>query len=263
MNLDAKELKKLMYDFNRVSERLMHTDFADFSSNVSRFVSFTENHEIIYEFITSAGKPTFDIEQEISEVSHGNAIFEIGNDDNSEVANIFCILKYIVDHNISYTAMIFYGYGHGSTKYQDMIDDFNSRVTMVLISHIESHLTGLGYDMGLDQRNINNVFNGPINNLGIQQGNNNNMVNNLDSSLDYDAIMRVIEEIKKNQSSFNDAFGDAAGTFSNQLNELIEAVKEKESSKVNDTLTSLKTIAEGAAGNLIASGVMALLASVM
>jgi len=263
MNLDLKDLKKLIYDFNRVSERLMHTDFVDFLSNVSRFVTFIENNEVIMDFIGSAGQPTFDIDNEISEVSHGNAIFDIGYDDNSEVANIFCILKYISEHNISYRTMLFYEYGHGSKKYQEMIDGFNSRVTMVLISHIESYLTGIGYDLGVDQRNINNAFYGPINNFGIQQGNNNTMMNNVDSSMDFEAIMSVIEEIQKNQSSFDSAFGDAAERFTSQLNELTEAVKAKDSSKTEALLKSLKTIAEGAAGSLIASGVLALLTNIM
>ena len=262
MNLDAKELKKLMYDFNRVSERLMHTDFADFSSNTSKFINFIENNEVINRFVSSAGDPTFDINTEIAEVSHGNAIFDIGDDENGEIANIYCILRYIVENNISYRSMIFYGYGHGSTKYQDMIDEFNSRVTMVLISHIEAYLTRLGYDMGLDQRNINNNFYGTVNNLGLQQGNNNTMINNNDASIDYEMIKTIIDELQRNKSSFDTAFGDNSGKFVDDLNKLAVAVDEQEPSKVKALLTSLKTIAEGAAGNLIASGVIALLARI-
>ena len=51
MNLNAKDLKKIMYDYNRVSERLMHTDFADFSNNIKRFIDFIDNNEIIKEFV--------------------------------------------------------------------------------------------------------------------------------------------------------------------------------------------------------------------
>lgn len=252
-----------MYDFNRISERLMHTDFADFSNNIKRFIDFIENNETIKCYVEKAGEPTFDIEVEVSEVSHGTAVFDIGNDDKSETANIYCILRYIVDHNYSHSSMIFYGYGHGSHKYQDMIDDFNSRVTMVLISHIEAYLTGLGYDMGLDQRNINYNFNGNINNLGLQQGNNNTMTNNVDMSLDFNAVKRIINEIRNNQESFDYAFGSNSNRFQSDLNELEQAVDRKDSSAARKLLLSLKTIAEGAAGNLIASGVIALLSSVL
>lgn len=263
MNLDTIKLKKLMYHFNRVSERLMHTDFADFPINVKRFVDFIDNNEIIKEYVNEAGDPTIDIDLMMSEASHNSSILSIGNDEESEIANIYSILHYIVNHNVSYSSMIFYGYGHGSINYQDMIDDFNSRVTMVFISHIEAHLNGLGYDMGLDQRNINNIIYGNNNHLELQQGNNNTMINNIDASLDFDMVKQIIDEIKRNQDSFDSAFGENANEFKDRLNELENVVSAKDSSKAKQLLLSLKAIAEGAAGNLIASGVVALLTGVL
>ena len=46
MVLEGKELKKIMYDFNRVSERLMHTDFSDFPTNIKRFVIYVNEETI-------------------------------------------------------------------------------------------------------------------------------------------------------------------------------------------------------------------------
>lgn len=263
MNLDLKEIKKIMYDFNRVSERLMHTDFVDFSTNVERFINFIDENEIIKNFIDSAGNPTFDVETEIAEVANEYAIFEIGNDEKSEVANIYAILSRFARHKIDSHSMMFYGYSHGSKHYQDMYDGFNSRVTMILISHIEAYLTKIGLDNGMDQRNINNNFYGPVTNLGLQQGNNNTMTNNIESEVNLEEIRKIIDEIEKNRDSFGMAFGEKADEFSKNLNELVEIVNKKEKSKVRPLLMSLKTIAEGAAGNLIATGVVALLTRVM
>lgn len=237
---------------------------SDFSTNIRKFVNFIDNTEIIKDFVESAGNPTFDIDAEVSEVSREYSTFDIGEDDNNEVANIYCILHHIVDCNIDYRSMIFYGYAHGSNKYQDMFDGFNSRVTMVLISHIEAFLTRKGYDMGMDQRNINNNFYGTVNNLGLQQGNNNQMINNIESTIDYyDSIKKVIDEIKQNSDAFDATFGENSTKFKEDLNELSDAVEKKDSPKIKGLLLSLKTIAEGAAGNLIASGVVALIANVM
>ena len=252
-----------MYDFSRVSERLMNTDFSDFLNNAEKFVRFIDSNEVIKEYIDSSGAPTIDINEEMSVMRQGNAIFDIGNDDNSEVANINCILHYIVEHKIGYRSMVYFAYAHGSKKYQDMIDGFNKRVSMALILHIEGYLTKIGYEMGLDQRSVNNNFYGAVNNLKMQQGSNNTMINTVCLPVDFGAIQSVIEEIMKSKDKFESTFGDNAEKFSNDLSELSEAVKKKDQSRVRRLLLSLKNIAEGATGSLIASGVVALLTDVL
>lgn len=44
-----------------------------------------------------------------------------------------------------------------SSKWQDKIKGFNERFVMVLIRHVESYLTKVGIDMGIDEKNIYNV----------------------------------------------------------------------------------------------------------
>ena len=41
-----------------------------------------------------------------------------------------------------------------SSKWQDKIKGFNERFVMVLIRHVESYLTKVGIDMGIDEKNI-------------------------------------------------------------------------------------------------------------
>jgi hypothetical protein len=48
------------------------------------------------------------------------------------------------------------GYSH-SNKYQDKIKGFNDRFVMILIRHIERHLTKVGIDMGVDEKIVYNV----------------------------------------------------------------------------------------------------------
>ncbi len=250
-----------MYDFNRVSERLMHTDFADFMQNLSRFISFIDDRALIKKYIEDAGSPTINIKDEINEVSNNRGVFDVGDDENSEVANIYCILHYILDNNINYHSLIFLGYSHGSTKWQDMIDGFNSRVTMLLISNIEGYLTGLGYEMGLDQqaKNIYNNFNAPINNMGIQQGDN-NIMNNYNESIDYDNLQSALSEIVKYKSSFDSEFGSDGKIISDKLDQLVELVKKKENPGLIKTLVDdIRGIVIAAGGNLLSAGIIGLL----
>ena len=44
-----------------------------------------------------------------------------------------------------------------SSKWQDKIKGFNERFVIVLIRHVESYLTKVGIDMGIDEKNIYNV----------------------------------------------------------------------------------------------------------
>ena len=262
MSFEVKDLKKLMYDFNRVSERLMHTDFADFTQNLNRFISFIDGKEIIKKYIDSAGSPTIDIKNEVNELSHNRGVFDVGDDENSEVANIYCILHYILDNNVNYRALIFWGYSHDSNKWQDMIDGFNSRVTMLLISNIEAYLTGMGYEMGLDQqtKNINNNFYAPVNNIGLQQGDNNTMNNYNNENIDYDKLQSALNEIVKNKNSSDAAFGSDAESIAQKLDQLVELVDKKENPGLVKTLVNdVRGIAVAAGGNLVAAGILALL----
>ena len=157
--------------------------------------------------------------------------------------------------------MLFWGYAHGSNQCQDMVDGFHSRVTMLLISNIESYLTVMGYEMGLDQqtRNINNNIYGNVNNIEVQQGNN-NIMNNYSEGVDYDNLQAALTEIAKNKSFFESAFGSEAENISNKINQLAELAEKRENPGVIKTLINdIRGIAAAAGGNLVAAGVLALL----
>ena len=65
-------------------------------------------------------------------------------------------LKYLVENNSPIYCDIARGYS-SSSKWQDKIKGFNERFVMVLIRHVESYLTKVGIDMGIDEKNVYNV----------------------------------------------------------------------------------------------------------
>lgn len=153
MKLNRAELRKIMYDFNSISNRLLQADFNDYTNVVSKFVVFINDTPIIRDYITDCGFCKQDMKQEFDEVSrsYGRCIFSLGDTDVEEVRNVFAIVNYIAKNGIEIHHGVAMGYS-SSNKYQDKIKGFNDRVVMVLIRHIESYLTKIGIDMGIDEK---------------------------------------------------------------------------------------------------------------
>ena len=136
MKLNVTELKKIMYEFNSLSNRLMQADFNDYNDVLKKYIRFLANTELINDFIVSCGECDQNMEQEFKEVQTGHAIFCIGESTEDEVRNIFAILKHVADNNINVHYGIGMSHSH-STKFQEILKDFNNRVTFVLIRNIE------------------------------------------------------------------------------------------------------------------------------
>lgn len=158
MRLNKKDLKKIQYDFNSISNRLLQADFRDYTDVLGKFLDFLNSRLIISDYIADCGQCDWNLEDEVKQVqsSCGRLIFSTGNTDEEEVRNVYAVLQYIVEKSIQ----VQYGIGmaySSSTKYQDMIKAFNERFVMVLIRHIERYLTKVGIDMGLDERVVYRV----------------------------------------------------------------------------------------------------------
>lgn len=158
MKLNRKDLKKIQYDFNSVSNRLLQADFDDYLSVLKKFILFLDSASIIYDYIVSCGKCTQNLDEEFEEVrnGYGRLIFSIGETDEEEVCNVYAILKYITEKDILVHLSVAEGYS-SSNKFADRIKGFNNRFVMILIRHIESYLTKVGIDMGLDEKIVYNV----------------------------------------------------------------------------------------------------------
>ncbi len=158
MKLNKRDLQKILYDYNSICNRLLQADLGDYLSVLKKFMSFINNTEIIKEYVSACGECKQDLDAEFAEVkkSYGRCIFSIGETDEEEVCNVYAILKYIVDKEILVHFDVAAGYS-SSNKYLDRIKGFNNRFVMVLIRHIESYLTKVGIDMGLDDKVVYNV----------------------------------------------------------------------------------------------------------
>lgn len=166
MKLNRTELRKILYDFNSISNRLLQSDFEDYNKVLSKFISFLKATPIIYDYIVDCGICEQNLEQEFQEVanSYGDCIFILGDTDEEEVRTVFAILCYIVENDVPIHYGIAYGYS-SSDKFQDKVKGFNDRVTMVLIRHIERYLTKIGIDMGVDEKIVYSITvqNGQVN----------------------------------------------------------------------------------------------------
>ena len=150
--MNKVELKKIIYDFNGVSSRLLKAHFEEYNSILGLFIRHIEGEELIYEYVKNCGEPTCDVSVEVGEVSnsHGRAYFYLGSTEQEEVAIVYGILKFCWDQNIDIVRVIARSYST-SRNWQDMVRGFNERVVMVLVRHIQSYLVKIGIDMGMDE----------------------------------------------------------------------------------------------------------------
>ena len=198
MKLNRAELRKIIYDFNSISNRLMQANFEDYDAILLKFIDFIKSSDLIYGYIKSCGECEQDLEKEFKEVSgsYGNAIFSIGSLDEEEVRNVFAILSYIVENNIKIHYRLALGYS-SSNKYQDKVKGFNDRVVMVLIRHIERYLTKIGIDMGIDEKITYSII---VENGQVNIANDNSTISAISTinKIDTEKLTKLIEDIKGN-----------------------------------------------------------------
>lgn len=218
MKLNRTELRKIMYDFNSISNRLMQADFSDYNSVLSKFLRFLCKTDIIKDYINDCGTCTQDLDSEFKEIagSYGRCIFELGDTYEEEVCTVYAILNYIVEHNIPIHYGIAMGYGD-SNKYQAMVKGFNERVAMVLIRHIECYLTKVGIDMGLDEKNTYTIT---VHNGQVNVANDNASITAVNSvGIDRDKLMTLLQDVRDSAKNLS---SDDAELVSDSL-ETIEA----------------------------------------
>lgn len=158
MRLNRKELRKIQYDFNSYSNRLLQANYEDYTGVLRKFLRYIETTPIIDDYIKGCGQSNLKAENEVNKVttSYRGYTFPLGDTDEEEVCNVYEILRYLVDTNNSVYRGIAAAYSLAKS-YQDRIKEFNERFVMVLIRHVECYLTKVGIDMGVDEKNVYNV----------------------------------------------------------------------------------------------------------
>lgn len=195
MELNRKELKKIIYDFNSIASRFVRVDYTEYTSILKKFLAHVDGVEIISEYIKDCGQPTYDVETEVREVmnSYGRAIFDLGETDQHEVVNIYHILKYCIENDIFIPHTIAMSYS-SSRKYQDMTKEFNERVPMVLIRHIEGYLTKIGIEMGVDEQVKYSIT---VNNGQVNLASDNARISaTQNNSVDVQQVVKLIEMVR-------------------------------------------------------------------
>jgi hypothetical protein len=158
MRLNRNELRKILYDFNSFSNRLLQADYNDYAGVLGKFLNYIDGTPIIIDYIKDCGECEWNLADEVNKVqsSYGRLIFPTGDSNEEEVRNVYAVLRYLVETDNSVHYGVAMGYSH-SNGYQDKIKGFNDRFVMVLIRHVEGYLTKVGIDMGLDDKVVYNV----------------------------------------------------------------------------------------------------------
>lgn len=194
MKLNRMELKKIIYDFNSLSNRFIRVPYEEYDIVLKRFVEFIDKTSIIYDFVMDCGQPTINIAEKINEVAgaYGRLRFDFGDTDKDEIINIYSLLKYMIEND--YSANIWKPYAH-SNRYQDWAKGFNEQVVLVLVNHISGYLTKIGIDMGMDEniRYSITVHNGQVNVASDNATINSTQNNGLNTS----ELSKILTEVRQ------------------------------------------------------------------
>jgi hypothetical protein len=243
MEITKIELKKLMKEFLYASNRVLRADFEDYGTELAKFVSFLNSKPLINNYIRSCGAPEYDSQTEFNEVnaSYGRAIFSLGSTNEAEVANIYSIISYLAQKNISGRSYVFYGYS-SSTKYQEKVDAFGDKFIRVLINHIENYLACIGIDMGLDDKIAISIHleNSNMENAQINVAAGEGTVNATQIINDLKDLDRLISEVKKHAASLSAEDRETV----DECVETIETLKDQKPKKrlIKAAITTLKAI---------------------
>lgn len=162
MDLNRKELKKIMHSFNSISSRIMRVNYDEYNTVLKKFIDYIEDNPIILDYINQGSDNTYDVAYVWELViDKGGHMFDFGPSSEEESFQIYSILKHI-EENIKGPAYAFRSI-YGERKLQDNVKQFNDRVLLVLINNINDYLTGVGIDMGLDENTVWNVSGGQVN----------------------------------------------------------------------------------------------------
>ena len=240
MNLSRNDLKKIQYEFNSWSNRLLQADFNDYLDVLTKYISFLSQTPIIIDYISGCGNSELNIAEEVAEVQrgYGRYIFETGDSEAEEVRNVYAILNYLVDHRINIPYSVANGYS-SSKSYQDMVKGFNNRFVMVLIRHIENFLTKVGIDMGLDETRVYNVT--VQNGQAIFTGDNSTVTATNTIGVDADELGKLIDAVKNYSAALSKEEKETVGDCIEVIETEAIAAKPKKAF-IKTALNTLKAI---------------------
>ena len=131
----------------------------------------------------------------------------------------------------------------------------------------ESDLTKGGKYMSEQQKIINNTnnFYDKVTGVQIQQGtNNSSQEQTVMHEFDYDKLTKILEQIKKYDSTFDNEYGEKAPEIRSKIDEIETLLQKRENpSRIKILLADIKNLSIGVAGSLIASGIISLVSAIV
>ena len=221
MNLNKKELRKLSFEFNSMSNRLLRSSYQEFNHTLKRFLGYIDDIDLINGYIQSCARDNFDVRKAVEEINsnNGRGILDLGNTDEEEVYTVYNTLLYIAENGFNYYTI---GRSYsGKKNYNEIIKDFNDKFSYILIIHISGYLTKIGIEMGIDEE-VNYMITNNGGQVNISRDRSTiNATQNIGAQSD--DIVRLVGEINRLLSTLEvpqeqkEIIGDSVETIKNEM----------------------------------------------
>ena len=186
-----------MTEFVAISNRVMKSSYYEYANDLRRFCNYIEGNKLLMEFLNSCGGFDPKWEQILDDyiLQHGS-VFNFSLDDKEETSEIFSLIKAICNKNYQMLPPAIYSSYSPSNKFSDMIGEFNHRVILVLINHINEYLKKVGIEMGMDDNVTVNITGSKQVNFAKDNASITAIQNN--NGIDANELHKLIEAMKAN-----------------------------------------------------------------
>ena len=226
MNDSKMTLKKLLFEHNSEANALLHANYNELETAITRYLRFIEGRPITKAFIddivanhTPDGFDAIEMLGSASRNGH-SALGPFPPEYKSESAVVYLLLRAMVDEHACNGSFLVYSYTHGSKKFDDMAKNFLEEVARRLVAGVNRTLTLEGIEMGLDS-NVSqfNYFGNHGGAVAAMATDNALVTANQTNGAAAEELKTILEDLKKSTSELDADRRQAAL-------EAIEAMKE-------------------------------------
>lgn len=226
MNDSKTTLKKLLFEHNSEANALLHANYNELETAITRYLRFIEGSPITKAFIddivanhTPDGFDAIEMLGSASRNGH-SALGPFPLEYKSESAVVYLLLRAMIDEHACNGSFLVYGYAHGSKKFDDMAKNFLEEVARRLVAGVNRTLTLEGIEMGLDS-NVSqfNYFGNQGGAVAAMAADNASITANQTNGAAAEELKTILEDLKKSTSELDADRRQAAL-------EAIEAMKE-------------------------------------
>lgn len=149
--IKRNELKKISREFRTLASRVLNAHFKEINVRIKMLIDYIDGTPLLKNYIDSLHQES-DMEEALNAVvgSYGRLALDTGDTPQKEVNSVYQALSYIAKHQDFPTSRLGQFYAT-STKYQDMVEEFGSRVVNPFVDEIDDFLVEVSTDMGLDE----------------------------------------------------------------------------------------------------------------